>query len=339
MYSLNKIPVKTTNNFHINDLKIDLDVPSNLEFKKFNVENDDNIDINYSIKECFNSLIGLEMDKYLNVEMDIKDSSDKPLILNYYFNDCDVLVDNLNINYGDDVKRDIVIKYISKNDCCHFHHNKLNIIMGNNSSGNISIINLLNNNSTNLNASLIDLKDNSYLDLNVIDIGGKIKINNIKSMTGKGASSNLNNLYLGNNNDIVDMNYEYINQEINSINNIEVHGILDGKSKKKFRGTINFVKGCSGSVGKELENTILLSDTVINSSVPLMLCEEEDVIGTHAVSSGKIDNDLLFYLNTKGISNNDAKKVICMANLNKIINKLNNKELQEEITNILEKKI
>lgn len=339
MYKLNELSIKTTNSFNINELKIEMEIPTNLVFKNYIIENEEKISIDYSINKNFNSLIGLKMDKYLNINIDLKESNDNPLILNYDFIKNDNLVDCININYLDNVKRDIIIKYESKDNYENFNYSKLNIIMNNNAIGNISVINLLNDNSTNLLASLIDLKDNSHLDLNVIDIGSRIKINNIKSITGKNATSNLNNIYIGQNNDTIDMNYEYINKNSNSNNSLEVQGILNDMAKKKFKGTINFIKGSSGSIGKELENVILLSDNVINSSVPLLLCEEEDVEGSHAVSSGKIDDKLLFYLNTKGINKIDATKLICMANLNRIIKKVNNNNLEEYIKNVLDKKI
>ena len=53
-----------------------------------------------------------------------------------------------------------------------------------------------------------DINDQKY-----DDIGGKIKINNYKSIINKNGKSYLNNIYLGKNNDIIDMNYHYINNE------------------------------------------------------------------------------------------------------------------------------
>ena len=54
-----------------------------------------------------------------------------------------------------------------------------------------------------------DINDQKY-----DDIGGKIMINNYKSIINKNGKSYLNNIYLGKNNDIIDMNYHYINNEI-----------------------------------------------------------------------------------------------------------------------------
>ena len=331
-YILNEIPIKTTNNFNINDLKIDLNLPNNLEFKKFK----SNIDIKYNIINNFNSKIGLKFNKDLNLNINIDKVYDKDIELTYEFTNNDTLIDNININFTNNSKANIIIKYISKDNTSHFHHLKINTNLDN-SNGSITIINLLNDNSINLIASENTLY-NSTLTNNLIDIGSNIKINNYNSITNNNSTSLLNNLYIGINKDIIDMNYNYINNDVNSTNNIESQGILNDYSNKKFRGTINFIKGSSKSKGNINENSILLSDNVTSSSVPIILCGEEDVIGTHSVSVGKIDEDKLFYLMSRGLSKNESKKLIILSKFNKIINNLND-ELKEEIINNINKKI
>ena len=70
---------------------------------------------------------------------------------------------------------------------------------------------------------------------------------------------------------------------------------------KLFRGSIDFVKGCAGSVGNEKEDVLLLGDDVVNQTIPLILCAEEDVEGNHGASIGELDEKTLFYLMSRGI--------------------------------------
>lgn len=338
-YILNKIPVKTTNSFNLNALNIDLNIPVNYSFKEFQMINSELFDVTYSINNNLNSKIGLSFDKYLNLDIIVKNNIDKPLVLSYDFANEENLVDNLNISFTNNSNASIIIKYNSLDNTKTFHHLNMNIDMKDNSYGNISIINNLNDISTNLFAINNNLNNNSKLDLNVFDIGANIKISNIYSLTNMNATSNLNNIYLGMNNDIIDMNYEYINNQTCSTNNINIEGLLNDFAKKSFKGTINFIKGAKEANGFERENTILLSDNIINSSVPLLLCGEEDVTGAHGVSSGKIDQDKLFYLESKGIDLEDAKKIICMANFNNVLKNIDNIDLQNELIEIIDKKI
>ena len=84
---------------------------------------------------------------------------------------------------------------------------------------------------------------------------------------------------------------------------------------------------------------MILSNKAKSKSMPVLLCHEEDVNGEHGVSSGKLDEDKLFYIMTKGISYDDARKLIVKANFNNIINKITNKELKKEIISEIDKKI
>ena len=62
------------------------------------------------------------------------------------------------------------------------------------------------------------------------------------------------------------------------------------------------------------------------------MCGEENVDGTHSVSSGKIDENKLFYLMSRGLSETEAKKVIISSNFKKIIDLLPD-EIKEDIEN------
>ena len=332
-YILNEIPVRTTNNFNINDLKIDLNLPTNLEFKKYK----SNIDLNYNIIDNFDSKIGLKFDKSLSIDININGKINEDIELLYEFNNNDTLIDTININYQENSEGNIIIKYKSLDNNINFHHLKEVLNVKQNSKGTITIVNLLNDKSTNLISIESNIDNNSEITHNLIDIGSNIKINNIYSIANDNSKSYLNNIYLGLNNNIIDMNYNYINKGIKSTNIIESQGVLNNKSSKKFRGTIDFVKGCSNSLGSENENCILLDDNSISSSVPILLCGEENVIGNHSISSGKIDENKLFYLMSRGLDLNESKKLIILSNFNKIINKINNVDLQNEILETIKK--
>ena len=84
---------------------------------------------------------------------------------------------------------------------------------------------------------------------------------------------------------------------------------------------------------------MILSNASKSKSLPILLCQEENVEGEHGVSSGKIDESKIFYIMTKGISYKDAKKLIVKANFNKIIKEIEYEDLRFEIIGIIDKKI
>ena len=161
----------------------------------------------------------------------------------------------------------------------------------------------------------------------------------ISNLVEAKSKNTLNNIYLGVKDNIIDNNYYLTNKCPNTTNIIRAEGSLDDNSHKTFRGIIDFIKGSSGSVGDEKENCILLSDDAISRSLPELLCGEEDVVGVHGVSTGKVSQSKLFYLMSRGFDEVAAKKLIIFANFSSIISKIPSNDIQEEVKNFIDKKI
>lgn len=337
-YILNEIPVKTTNSFNINNLSIDLELPTNFEYKKYTCNND-KIDIRYSEINNLYSKIGIEFDKALNVDITINDKIDDNIYFKYQFDNNDSLINNININFLENSKANIIFIYESLNDYSHFHYLKQNINVNKYADANVTILNMLNDDSKNFVAIENNIDSYSNLNTNIIDLGGNVRVYNAYSNTLENAKSNLNNLYIGTKENIIDMNYCYVNNGKKSFNNILCEGALSDSAKKTFRGTIDFKKGFNESEGHEYENCVLLSDDCVSKSVPLLLCGEEDVIGTHAVSSGKVDDCEMFYLMSRGMSEDEALRFIVKSRFNKILSKINDEEIVNKINEIIDKKL
>ena len=89
-------------------------------------------------------------------------------------------------------------------------------------------------------------------------------------------------------------------------------------------------------MGRESEEVILLSPKVRNRSVPLMLSGEADVDGHHAVTIGKMDENKLFYLMSRGLDGEEAKKLVVEAALAPVLSRLPDAALAEEIRAAIE---
>ncbi len=341
-YTLNKLKEKTTNNFKVNDIKLDLDIEELGSFNDYIILNGKGLEIKEELKEeKITSRIGLELNKYKDITITVPKYTNikEPVIFRYNFKD-DSLVTNINIKYESSSNCDFIFIYKSETNSKNLNFYKENLINEKSSSGSISIINLLNDESYNFISIENDVYENANITHNLIDLGGNVSLSNIYSEAKKYNSANyLNNVYLGNKENIIDMNYYLKNIGKKSSNIIRVEGCLNDYSKKTFRGSIDFIKGCEKSVGDELENCIIFSDNSVSRSLPILLCGEEDVVGSHGVSSGKVSPSTLFYLNSRGYSDSDAKRLIILTKFASIINKVPDQNVQEEINKFLDTKL
>ena len=154
-------------------------------------------------------------------------------------------------------------------------------------------------------------------------------------LLGKESRADVWALYLGDKGSKLDLNYIIRQQGRRTEANMQVRGALSAGAEKIFRGTLDFLQGTKGSVGRENEEVLLLSEDVRNRSVPLMLSHEDEVDGHHAVSVGQMDEEKLFYLMSRGLSAQEARRLMVTAILQPVIDRFS-EEVRERVAGELE---
>ena len=76
---------------------------------------------------------------------------------------------------------------------------------------------------------------------------------------------------------------------------------------------------------------LLLDETVQNKTVPVILCAEEDVAGTHGATIGQIDAGHIFYLQSRGIPEDRIYEMIALSKLGSVIGKIGDAETESGI--------
>ena len=156
-----------------------------------------------------------------------------------------------------------------------------------------------------------DCEENAQFDVLQIFLGKGDLYHGIRTdLKGNGANVQEEIGYLGQKTQNIDMNLvvNHFGKKTNSL--IRVDGTLKDAAKKTFRGSIDFKTGSSGSKGAETEDVLLLGDDVENKTIPLILCAEEDVEGNHGATIGELDEETLFYFETRGIDKDTAEDMM-----------------------------
>ena len=120
----------------------------------------------------------------------------------------------------------------------------------------------------------------------------------------------------------LDMNYEAVHTGKHTSCEINASGVLRERAFKLFRGVIDFRRGCSGSEGNETEDVLLMDEHVRNQTVPMILCGEEDVVGNHGASIGRLDENLIFYLESRGMERNAIYEMCAHAKIDAVVRKI-----------------
>ena len=130
----------------------------------------------------------------------------------------------------------------------------------------------------------------------------------------------------------LDMNVEAIHLGRKTESALNASGVMSGKSTKILRGTIDLRKGCKGAVGNEMEEVLLLDPGVRNRSVPVILCAEEDVVGNHGASIGRLDENLSYYLQTRGMTPEEVERMMARARVEAVIRKIPDEDIRKRLT-------
>ena len=155
-------------------------------------------------------------------------------------------------------------------------------------------------------------------------------------LNGNGAGFTAGIGYLGQKQQTVDMNLVVNHWGQKTTSEINAAGALKDDAQKIFRGTIDFKKGSAGSVGSEQETVLMLGDGVVNKTVPLILCAEENVVGNHGATIGELDEDTLFYFESRGISAAEAENIMARAAIERLARTIEDEAAQAAILSELE---
>lgn len=342
---VNDTPVRTARNFKINNIEVELDLPEKIaEFKNVEIINDksviDNEVSNTSLTYGTGKILEELNYETANSKVRIQTSNKKEdIIIRYNFDDNNVnLINQIEIIANGDTN--VIIEYKSQTSLKCLHNGIIRAIANENAKLDVTIVNLLNENSDNFEAIENRLEKNSKVNYTIIDIGGKTSISNYYSnIIGENADNDLKSIYLGIGEQRKDINYIAELRGTKTNIDIDVQGVLKDSAKKNFKGTIDFKKGSKKAKGNENEYCMLLSDKAKSIALPMLLCTEEDVEGNHSTASGKVDEKQLFYIMTRGISYKEAVKLIVKSKFNKIIERILDEELKNEILSEIDKRL
>lgn len=181
--------------------------------------------------------------------------------------------------------------------------------------------------------------ENATFELLKLELGaGKVYAGCLTELEGKKSAFDVKIGYYTSVNQKLDMNYTVRHRGKKTESMMEVSGVLQDGSSKLFRGTIDFVPGCAGAKGTEREDVLLLGDDIVNQTIPLILCAEEDVEGNHGASMGDLDDATLFYLCSRGLSREEAERMVARARIDALNELVADEAVQKQVQEFMNQK-
>ena len=138
-------------------------------------------------------------------------------------------------------------------------------------------------------------------------------------LSGMAARCDLNCIYLCNKNNKINIGTKVLHKSCGTVSSQQIRGIAADKGQVSFCGTITIPYNSQKCDGHQSHRGIVLSDTAKISAIPQLEIWADDVKCAHGSAIGPLDKDQIFYMQTRGISKQEAKKILLSSFFNGIV--------------------
>ncbi len=190
-----------------------------------------------------------------------------------------------------------------------------------------------------MNEERVHIEGNGRFTINTLTIDGGWVRNNLHiELEGENIETNLHGLYLPRNKQHID-NHTKVNHRFPHCNSNELYkGMLNDQSTGVFNGKVFVQPDAQKTNAFQSNANILLSDDAQMNSKPELEIYADDVKCSHGSTTGQLDENALFYLKSRGLGEESAKKLLTTAFLNDVLDKVENAFVRKYVTEELIKR-
>lgn len=117
------------------------------------------------------------------------------------------------------------------------------------------------------------------------------------------------------------------------------HGVMRERSQGHFDGIGFIEKGAHQANAQQESRFMVLDDAAKATTNPILLIDEYDVTAGHAASVGRVDEETLYYLQSRGLSNHEANALVTLGFLMPLIETVSDERLREKLLHVIETKV
>jgi len=176
----------------------------------------------------------------------------------------------------------------------------------------------------------------SNVNVHSFALGAKLSRNNIRAkLAGEGLECILNGLYLTRGEQLADHHMIVEHAQPHCASHEYFNGILDDKSKGVFHGRIYVHPHAQKTDAKQTNKNLLLSDDATADTKPQLEIYADDVKCTHGATVGQLNDESIFYLRSRGLGKDTARRMLIHAFAGEIIARVKHDAVREELDRVI----
>jgi Fe-S cluster assembly protein SufD len=181
-------------------------------------------------------------------------------------------------------------------------------------------------------------KDSTFT-INTLTLNGTLVRNNLTiNVAGTNCTTNLNGAYLLTENQHID-NHTVVDHLAPHCNSNELYkGVIDDKATAVFNGKVFVRKDAQKINAFQSNGNVLLSDNASVNSKPELEIYADDVKCSHGSTTGQLDEEAVFYLRARGLSEKSARHLMVSAFIGDVLEKIESEEVLAFTQKILQER-
>jgi Fe-S cluster assembly protein SufD len=168
--------------------------------------------------------------------------------------------------------------------------------------------------------------------------GGLVRLNPTTRLAGAGADTEMLGVYFADADQHLEQQVYVYHEAAHGRSRVNYKGALQGKGAHTvWIGDVLIGPDAIGTDSYEQNRNLVLSDGTRADSVPNLEIETGDILGAgHASATGRFDDEQLFYLESRGITEEEARRLVVRGFLIDIIQRIGSPELEEHLQHAIE---
>ncbi len=111
------------------------------------------------------------------------------------------------------------------------------------------------------------------------------------------------------------------------------------RSSLIFNGIGHIIHGARGAEAQQESRVLMLSTKARGDANPILLIDDNDVVAGHAASVGRVDEQKMYYLMSRGVDKKTAERLVIRGFLGPVLSALPSKEVRKILADMIERKL
>jgi Fe-S cluster assembly protein SufD len=223
----------------------------------------------------------------------------------------------------------------------NFHSHVMEVVAKPNAHVSVTSVNEYKKGPTHASTRRAQLHRDAQVDWVFGDVGDGFTVAVVESdMQGAGSRSTIKALGLGRGRQHMDLTASMLHHGKHSTSDIVMHGVLREKANSIFRSSTHIFKDAAGAGSEQSDRMLMLDKSARADAIPMLLIDENDVQRCgHAASVGRIDQNQIYYLMSRGIPKPTATKLVIWGHLRPTVDCIPSEGVREYIAGLIDREL